>query len=123
MRVISSGNSPVQGRSEPPPLPIPGVRALKKLGQDLKRARLRRRLSQQSVADRTGASVNTIRRMEAGEPQIPLHFLVRVLHLFGELRRLEELLDSSKDEIGLALADESLPERIFKKKKPGKFAF
>ena len=61
--------------------------------------------------------------MEAGEPQIPLHFLVRVLHLFGELRRLEELLDSSKDEIGLVLADESLPERIFKKKKPGKFAF
>lgn len=36
----------------------------------------------------------------------------RALHVFGELERLKQLLDSSEDSIGLALMDEKLPQRV-----------
>jgi transcriptional regulator with XRE-family HTH domain len=74
-------------------------------------------MSQQSLAERIGASVSTIKRMEAGDPRIPLHFLVRTLHVFGEVDRINQLLDSAQDDIGLTLMDDQLPQRI---RAPGK---
>jgi hypothetical protein len=50
--------------------------------------------------------------MEKGDMRVPLHFIARSLHIFGELDRLVSLLDSANDEIGLTLADEALPKRI-----------
>lgn len=94
------------------PLPLPVSRAIVKLGEDLRLARLRRRLTQQSLAERVGASVNTIKRMEAGDPRIPLHFIARTLHVFGEASRLAQLLDTGQDSIGLTLANEQLPQRV-----------
>ena len=94
------------------PLPLPVSRAVTKLGEDINRARRRRSMTQQSLAERIGASVTTIKRMEAGDPRIPLHFLARTLYVFGEIDRLSQLLDSGQDEIGLNLMDEQLPKRI-----------
>ena len=94
------------------PLPLPVSRAVTKLGEDINRARRRRGMTQQSLAERIGASVATIKRMEAGDPRIPLHFLARTLYVFGEIDRLSLLLDSGQDEIGLNLMDEQLPKRI-----------
>jgi transcriptional regulator with XRE-family HTH domain len=94
------------------PLPLPVQRAIAKLGNDLALARRRRRISQQSLAIRIGASVSTVKRMEKGDMRVPLHFIARSLHVFGELDRLVTLLDSANDEIGLTLADEALPKRI-----------
>jgi hypothetical protein len=54
----------------------------------------------------------TVRRMEKGNPLIPLMYLARALHVFGELNRLSQLLDTSEDVIGLALMDERLPTRV-----------
>ena len=96
----------------PLPLPLPVQRAIAKLGNDLALARRRRRISQQSLATRIGASVSTVKRMEKGDMRVPLHFIARSLHVFGELDRLATLLDSANDEIGLTLADEALPKRI-----------
>lgn len=93
-------------------LPPPALRAIVALGRDLSRARRRRQLTQASLAERVGVSVPTVRRMEAGDPRIPLQVLARVLLVFGELARLERLLDSGEDPIGLALADERLPRRV-----------
>ncbi|MEO8837723.1 MAG: helix-turn-helix transcriptional regulator [Herbaspirillum sp.] len=92
-------------------------RVLIKLGEDLNRARRRRNLTQQEVADRVGASLNTVKRLESGDPRIPLHFLARVLYLFGELDRLDKLLDSGLDDIGLTLMDDRLPQRVRPSKK------
>lgn len=50
--------------------------------------------------------------MEEGEPGIALQHLARALHVFGELDKLESLLDSSQDTIGLVLADQALPKRV-----------
>ncbi len=93
-------------------LPLPVSRALEKLGRDISFARRRRQMPQAMLAERIGVSVMTVRRMEAGSPTIALQTLARALHVFGELERLKQLLDSSEDSIGLALMDEKLPQRV-----------
>jgi len=96
--------------------PLPVTRALAKLGADISLARRQRYLSQASLAERMGASVSTVRRMEQGDPRIPIHFIARALHVFGEVKALENVLDTANDDIGLMLMDERLPKRIHSKK-------
>ncbi|KRC73056.1 hypothetical protein D3C87_375180 [compost metagenome] len=99
------------------PLPFPVDRAIRKLGSDISLARRRRHISQASLAERMGASLSTVRRMEKGDSKVPIHFFARALHVFGEIQALEHLLDTPNDEIGLTLMDEQLPKRV--RSKPG----
>jgi transcriptional regulator with XRE-family HTH domain len=99
-------------------IPLPVERAIRKLGSDISLARRRRHISQESLAERMGASLSTVRRMEKGDVRIPVHFYGRALHVFGEIRALEHLLDTSNDVIGLALMDEQLPKRVRRKSRP-----
>src|SRR5574337_20746 len=99
------------------PIPLPVERAIHKLGNDISLARRRRHISQASLAERMGASLSTVRRMEKGDVRVPIHFFARALHVFGEIQALERLLDTSKDDIGLTLMDERLPKRV--RSKPG----
>jgi predicted transcriptional regulator len=117
IRTILPDKESEQDRKVDKPLPMPVQRTLKKLGEDLNRARRRRGLTQQALADRAAVGLSTIKRLEAGDPRMQLHVLARVLHLFGELSRLNELLDSGLDEIGVALMDEQLPQRVRVRKK------
>lgn len=94
------------------PLPVPARRAIEKLGHDVALARRRRRLSQASLAERMGASLSTVRRMEKGDVRVPIHFFARALHVFGEIHALTNLLDTPHDEIGLTLMDTDLPQRV-----------
>lgn len=94
------------------PIPAPVERAIRKLGSDLSLARRRRHITQASLAERMGASLSTVRRMEKGDVKVPIHFYARALHVFGEIRSLEHLLDTLNDEIGLTLMDEQLPKRV-----------
>lgn len=94
------------------PLPEPVTRAIAKLGRDISLARRRRRLSQVSLADRSGIGINTLRRLEKGQPSGSIEHLARVLYVLGELERLEKLLDTGTDEVGLLMMDEDLPERV-----------
>ncbi len=98
------------------PLPLPVTRSLQRLGMGVSLARRRRHLSQQELAERIGTSAITVRRMEAGHPGTGLQYFVKALHVFGELDKLNQLLDSSQDSIGLTLMDEKLPQRIRKSK-------
>ncbi len=82
-------------------------------------ARRRRRISQASLAERIGASLNTIKRLEKGDPRVPLHFMARTLHVFGEIDKLGQLMDTGLDPIGLMLMDEQLPQRIRQRKTQG----
>jgi transcriptional regulator with XRE-family HTH domain len=93
------------------------VRAIGKLGADISLARRRRHISQASMAERIGASLSTVRRMEKGDPRVPIHFIARALHVFGDIQALENLLDTPRDEIGLTLMDERVPRRV--RSKPG----
>jgi transcriptional regulator with XRE-family HTH domain len=80
-------------------------------------ARRRRHISQTSLAERMGASLSTVRRLEKGDPRVPIHFIARALHVFGEIDALSDLLDTPRDDIGLVLMDEKLPQRVRSKKK------
>jgi transcriptional regulator with XRE-family HTH domain len=98
-----------------PPLPV--TRSLNRLGQAVSMARRRRRLTQQDLAERIGASANTVRRMEAGFPGTALVHVARALQVFGELDKLDQLLETPQDTIGLTLMDEQLPQRVRKPRK------
>lgn len=117
METIKSDKGSVENRKVERPLPVIAQRTLKKLGGDINRARRRRGLTQQALAERVGAGLSTIKRLEAGDPRMQLHVLARVLQVFGELDRLSDLLDSAQDDVGLALMDEQLPQRIRTPKK------
>ncbi|OGA67238.1 MAG: transcriptional regulator [Betaproteobacteria bacterium RIFCSPLOWO2_12_FULL_68_20] len=100
------------GNSQDLPMSLPVERAIRKLGSDLGLARRRRHISQASLAERMGASLSTVRRMEKGDPRVPIHFIARALHVFGEIEALSRLLDTARDDIGLVLMDEKLPRRV-----------
>jgi transcriptional regulator with XRE-family HTH domain len=119
MEPFKLGNSSQRERKTMPlSVPLPVERAIAKLGNDLALARRRRHISQESLATRIGASLSTVKRMEKGDLRIPLHFIARALHVFGELERLASLIDTAKDDIGLTLADEQLPQRVRKRQHP-----
>jgi transcriptional regulator with XRE-family HTH domain len=84
---------------------------LRQLGNDLRSARLRRRMSLADLALRSGSSPSTITRLEKGEPGIGIGTLADVLIVLGLAERLAELIDIRNDELGLALTDQSLPQR------------
>jgi hypothetical protein len=94
------------------PIPAPVKRAIEKLGRDISLARRRRHFSQRSLAERIGSSLAIVRRLEKGDPRISVHYVARALYVFGELERLNQLLDTSVDVIGLMLMNEQLPKRV-----------
>lgn len=117
---VNQSKEPMEGRkTRSLPMPTPVLRALEKLGQDISLARRRRHISQASLAERIGASLNTVKRMEKGSPQVPVHFIARTLHVFGDMQRLTQLLDTGEDQIGLVLMDEQVPKRIRARKASG----
>jgi transcriptional regulator with XRE-family HTH domain len=101
------------------PTPIPVQRAIQKLGADLSRARRRRRLSRASLAERSGVSESTVKRLESGDGRVALESLARVMHVLGMTDRFEQLLDAAVDEVGLVLMDEQLPKRVRSRRSSG----
>jgi len=98
------------------PLPTPVTRALKKLGSDLALARRRRRLTQESMAERIQTSVATLRRMEQGDGRIAIGTIAQAFLVLGELEKIDRLLDTAADDIGLTLMNQQLPQRVRKKR-------
>ncbi|MEO0347796.1 MAG: helix-turn-helix domain-containing protein [Pseudomonadota bacterium] len=93
-------------------LPIPVIRALRKLGQDINDARRRRRITTQLMAERAGLSRSTIRKIEKGEPTTSMGSYSAVLFVLGMEKRLSDLVDSAHDLLGRRLEDENLPQRV-----------
>jgi hypothetical protein len=92
--------------------PIPVRRALKKLGQDLREARKRRRIPMWLAAERASISRTTLGRMEKGDEGVSIVVYGKMLFVLGMVGRLEALADIKFDEIGQTLSAEDLPERI-----------
>jgi transcriptional regulator with XRE-family HTH domain len=93
-------------------LPIPVVRALKKLGQDINHARRRRRITLQLIAERADLSRSTVGKIEKGDPTASMGSYGAVLFALGMEKRLSDLVDSVHDLVGRKLEDENLPQRI-----------
>ena len=93
-------------------LPIPVRRGLRKLGQDIRAARRRRRIKAAILAERAGISSPTLRKIEKGEPGVSMGMYARVLFSLGMIERLAVLADVKNDDLGLMLEEERLPERV-----------
>ena len=96
-------------------LPIPVGRALRKLGQDIRDARLRRRISTAVMAERASISRTTLNKIENGDHGVSLGNYAKVLFVLGMIERLGELVDVRSDMVGLELEEERLPRRIRKR--------
>ena len=83
--------------------------ALKRLGTDLRTARLRRNITLAEVATRVGASREAIGEAEHGKPSTSMAIYAALLWSYGMVDRLGGLADPLTDEEGLRLA--SLRER------------
>ena len=90
---------------------------LEQLGENIRLASLRRKLSSKSVAERAGIAVSTMTYVEKGEPGVGIG---TYLHVLSVLQLAEDiLLIADKDPLGRRLQDNMLlaPKRAPKKKK------
>ena len=93
-------------------LPIPVIKVLRKVGQDINDARRRRRITIELMAERAGLSRATIGKIEKGDPTTSIGGYASVLFVLGMEGRLSYLVDSAHDLIGRRLEDEKLPKRV-----------
>lgn len=93
-------------------MPIPVKRALKRLGQNLRDARKRRRIPMKLAAERAAISRATLSKIEKGDEGVSLGAYAKILFVLGMIQRLVDLADAKFDELGLGLEAESLPKRI-----------
>lgn len=84
-------------------LPPSTLAALQQLGADLAVARLRRKESLKTWAQRMGVSVPTLLRLEAGEPSVSVGVLATALWLVGRDAALATLATPKEDRGALEL--------------------
>ena len=98
-------------------VPIPVVRVVRKLGQDIRSARLRRRIPTALMAERASISRTTLNKVEKGDLGVSLGIYATVLFVLGMADRLGTLADVTNDALGIDLDEERLPKRIRRKRK------
>jgi transcriptional regulator with XRE-family HTH domain len=84
-------------------MPPSATAALERLGVDLAVARLRRKESLKTWAQRLGVSVPTLMRLEAGEPGVSVGVVATALWLIGRDAALGELAAPAEDRGALEL--------------------
>ena len=93
-------------------LPLPVRRLLRKLGSDIRDARLRRRIRAATMAERALISRTTLGKVERGDPGVSMGNYATVLFVLGMEDGLAELADRKRDGLGLDLLEERLPQRV-----------
>ena len=78
--------------------------ALRRLGGNLKVARLRRGLTVRQVAEKIGTGIRAVRDAEKGKPSTSVSVYLALLWLFGLMAEVELLADPGRDAEGLSLA-------------------
>jgi hypothetical protein len=86
------------------------VRALRKLGQDIRDAR--RRIPVSILAARASLSRMTLNKIEKGDVGVYIGNYATVLFSLGLIDRLADVADPTHDTLGRQLEEEHLPERI-----------
>src|SRR5271163_3259470 len=94
------------------PLPVPVIRALRKLGQDIRDARRRRRIPAAILAERASISRMTLNKIEKGDAGVYVGNYAAVLFALGLVNRVADLADPTHDTVGRELEEEHLPKRI-----------
>lgn len=79
------------------------LRQLEELGTRIRAARLRRRMTQATLAARADVSLPTLRKLEKGDPTTSLATMVRALQVLGLEKDLDLL--AADDVLGRKLQD------------------
>lgn len=87
-------------------------RTLRELGQNLKTARLRRRLQAATVAERAFISRQTLTKVEKGDPGVAMGIYASVMLALGSLDQLKDVAAPALDAVGLQLEEQQLPKRV-----------
>jgi transcriptional regulator with XRE-family HTH domain len=93
------------GRTTTPPLPSV-ARVLAALGENVRLARLRRRIAASLLAERAGMSRATLRAIERGDGNVSMAAYANALHSLGLVADLGKV--ASDDELGRKLQDLAL---------------
>lgn len=93
-------------------LPSKVRRSLVKFGADLAIARRKRKLTIAMMTERVGVSKATYARIERGDPTVALGAYAMALFVLGFGEPLGQLIDRSRDELGLQLDEQRLPKRV-----------
>lgn len=91
-------------------LPGPVVSLMKRLGEDLRIARKRRKISLRDMASRVGVSVNTYRKLEEGRPTATAVFLT-ALWVLGLERKMDGVIAPEADSRALEKEIEKVSAR------------
>ena len=91
---------------------------LETMGEQIKLARLRRKISTELVAQRAGISRATLWSVEKGSPSVAVGIYAAVLHALNGMDK-DLLLVAKDDELGRKLQDLDLPVRNRAPKKRG----
>lgn len=83
---------------------------LVQMGEQIRLARLRRKLTLELVAERAGISLATLASIEKGTPTVSIGAYAAVLHALNNMDS-DLLLVAKDDELGRKLQDLGLPAR------------
>ena len=98
-----------RGTTSSPPAAV--EEALRRLGRNIRIARLRRQLRIQDLAERMGVSRFTVADLERGKPGTSGAAYLGALWALGLLDQAEELADPDRDEEGRVLESARAPRR------------
>ena len=79
------------------------TKILEGLGEDIKLARLRRKLSAEQIAERAGISRSSLWQIEKGMPNVSMGYYAQVLFVLGLEKNLSTM--ASDDTLGRKLQD------------------
>jgi DNA-binding XRE family transcriptional regulator len=92
--------------------PLEVTSATQRLGENIRLARLRRRLSQEELAQACGITRKTLYALEKGSPGATIATAFTVLWKLGLLRSTVALADPDADEHGKILEAARRPKRV-----------
>ncbi len=85
--------------------------SLCELGRRLREARLRRNWTQAVVADKSGLSASSIKKVEGGSPHITVAAYLALLDVYGHPTGLDEVMAQGQDTLGESLSRADLRKR------------
>lgn len=91
--------------------------SLKKVGADIRRARLRRGITQENLAKRVMINRKTLIQLEKGSPEVGIGILLRALNALGIDESFKHLASPEMDKTGQFLEAQRLPKRAGRTKR------
>lgn len=91
------------------------LRVLNAVGENIKLARLRRKMSSEQMAERAGISRRTVSNIEAGSPTVSIGSYLQVLFILGLEKDLLQI--AATDPLGRKLQDAGI---LVRKRAPKK---